>query len=161
MHEHDFGFDVGAKFVVTLPSRAGTNGSTRAQPQPFCKVAEVTPFNQLVYDVRKARNIASGNVKAARPAEGTMAWLVPRRGCDVIGKGYNNSPGVYHNSDFYQEALYHIALSGCVEMFVYCKSCELQQSLSVSFATQLLTKRGDRPGQIMPGQKRLGTSTSA
>ena len=48
-----------------------------------------------------------------------MAWLVPRRGCDVIGKGYNNSPGVYHDSDYYQEAIYHIALSGCVEMFVF------------------------------------------
>jgi hypothetical protein len=119
VHEHDFGFGVGAKFVVTLPSRAGTNGSTRAQPRPYCKVAAVTPFNQLVFDVRKARNIASGNVRAARPAEGTMAWVAPKRGMDVLGKGYNSSPGVYHGSDYYQEALFHIALSGCVEMFVY------------------------------------------
>ena len=62
----------------------------------------MTPFNQLVFDTRKARNIASGNAKAARPAMGTMAWLVPRRGCDVIGKGYNNSPGIYDGSDYYQ-----------------------------------------------------------
>ena len=98
-HEQ-FGFDVSGFFTATLPSHSTSNGT--GQASQWCKQAAVTPFNQLVFDTRKARNIASGNAKAARPAMGTMAWLVPRRGCDVIGKGYNNSPGIYDGSDYYQ-----------------------------------------------------------
>eukprot|EP01052_Picozoa_sp_SAG31_P012146 SAG31_NODE_703_length_12720_cov_10.185088_6_plen_712_part_00 len=120
-HHSEFGFDVSAQLVVALPDKRTSNGTTRAQPSAFCETVDVTAWNQLVYDTRKARNIHSGNSKAAHPANGTIAWVAPKRGMDVVGKGYNSSPGIYHNSDYYQEALYHIALSGCVQTFIYCK----------------------------------------
>ena len=146
-HHSEFGFDVAAQFVVALPDKRTSNNTNRAQPEPFCETADVTPYNQLIYDTRKARNIQTGNRKAEKPADGSIAWMAPKRGrvastkdascrhlrrfrsqptvaatpgMDVIGKGYNASPGIYHDSDLYQEALYHIALSGCVQTFIYC-----------------------------------------
>ena len=84
----------------------------------------VTPFNQLILDTRKTRNAFAGSLRAAASsmspaAEGILAWVSPRRGEDVIGKGYNNSAGIYHGSEYYRESLLHLALSGCVDTFIY------------------------------------------
>ena len=84
----------------------------------------VTAFNQLILDTRKTRNTITGSLRAAEAsmstaAQGILAWVTPQRGCDVIGKGYNNSPGIYDGSEFYRESLFHIALSGCVKEFIY------------------------------------------
>jgi hypothetical protein len=84
----------------------------------------VTAFNQLIIDTRKTRNTITGSLRAeessmSTASQGILAWVTPRRGCDVIGKGYNNSPGIYDHSRFYRESLFHIALSGCVDTFIY------------------------------------------
>jgi len=75
----------------------------------------VTAFNQLILDTRKTRNTITGSLRAAEAsmsaaAQGILAWVTPQRGCDVIGKGYNNSPGIYDGSEFYRESLFHIAV---------------------------------------------------
>ena len=37
-------------------------------------------LSQLIYDTRKARNIQTGNRKAEKPADGSIAWMAPKRG---------------------------------------------------------------------------------
>ena len=108
-------------FVVSIPRRhmAGT-----AQQEAIVQTVPVTAFNQLILDTRKTRNTVAGSLRAeaastSPAAQGILAWVAPQRGCDVIGKGYNNSPGIYAGDSLYRESLFHIALSGCVRDFIY------------------------------------------
>jgi hypothetical protein len=45
--------------------------------------------------------------------------MVPKRGCDVLGKGYNNTPGVYDGSDFYQVGWYPAVTPGAVNSGIH------------------------------------------
>jgi hypothetical protein len=119
-------------FVITQPALHGAPELVGlATPFDGTKLQEatiqtvpVTAFNQLILDTRKTRNTVSGSMRAEQlsmsaASEGMLVWVTPQRGCDVIGKGYNNSPGIYDGSEYYRESLFHIALSGCVDTFIY------------------------------------------
>ena len=109
-----FVVSVPASYAPSKPSPLDELGADLQQAATVQTIS-VTPFNQLVLDTRKTRNTFTGSLRAAASsmsptAEGILAWVSPRRGEDVIGKGYNTNVGIYEGSEYYRESLFHMAL---------------------------------------------------